>query len=1064
MKNLFKLILTISLFINGTLMSQVAPSCPTNSILSHNGSSINNYSLPNGPLNTILNNMPGGSGGLAVGPSFAFPAPNPTWWTTAGNPRTYWYYNNGGTWSNTGHQVGNNAAVNIGGGGGAIYNLVGASGMVYKYVGTGNGFFLNTLTPAFNGQGPYDVVCDLADNFFILKASPAAQQGIYCYNPQGVLTCSWSITGMIQQTAGGGFAILNTANPSIHKMYYNSNGTDYIGNMIPGSNVITSTVQPLPSGSDYASCALTIPTASIIAPLGATLTCSLPQIPLVAQVWGNASLGWLGGYTTPTTSAVSPTCGTITWSGPGIVSGQGTATINVNLPGIYSYTINGCNGCPGYLLTASITVVGQPGVINPVITAPTCVGGLSTMSVSPNTLTNTVLWSGPGIVGANNTYTISFNQPGVYTTTITGGACSGTASVLVNQTPTLNITSTSNTLCANNYNGSLNSITVTAGGATNYTWSSIGLTNTTSNTTSPITYTPDIGSTSGTISLIGTNGTCSNSATYTVTINPNPTITVSSGSLCQGTSITLTANGATDYTWSPSVTLSNNTGSMVISNTNTTTTYNVIGNSLGCFSQSQTSTVNVIPNPTVTVGPLTNTICEGTNITITANGATNYTWLPNVNLNINTGPVVIANPPSTITYTVFAEQNTCTTTAVYQVSVIPMPIIQLTAPTQTICQNSNITITANGANNYYWTPTNTTGNSILVSPNTTTTYSVVGSNGQCIGSAFVTINVVPFPNLQVSSNPQQVCQGVSTILNANGASNYIWSPSNSLSSPNTPMVTANPNVSTNYTITGYNSLGSVSCASTKEILITVIPQTSITVSPSVTICLGSSVGLSAVGGGEYSWSPFNTTVNGPNVTVTPSVTTQYNVIATNMGNCPSTGSILVIVKPLPIVDAGVDTTFNFDEPMHLNGIGTGTLTWIYGNGIICSVCPNTQIFPTYSGYYTILATNDYGCTMTDNVYITITKDHNIYIPNTFTPNGDGLNDVFGVKGTGIINFELNVFDRWGENIFQSTDIQKMWDGTYKGGLCKNDTYAYLLHYTSLDGKTHTKTGHVTLLK
>ncbi|MBL7917804.1 MAG: hypothetical protein JNM96_05365, partial [Bacteroidia bacterium] len=165
MKKHIQIILLAIILISSKLFSQAAaPSCPTNSIHAHNGSSIAGHSLPNGPLTNILNNMPAGSGGLAIGPAFAFPAPNPTWWTTAGNPKTYWYYNNTGGWSNTGHAVTNNAAVNVGGGGSRVYNLVG-SGQVYAYNGTGPDVFVTTLVPAFNGGGPYDIVADMANNF-----------------------------------------------------------------------------------------------------------------------------------------------------------------------------------------------------------------------------------------------------------------------------------------------------------------------------------------------------------------------------------------------------------------------------------------------------------------------------------------------------------------------------------------------------------------------------------------------------------------------------------------------------------------------------------------------------------------------------------------------------------------------------------------------------------------------------------------------------------------------------------------------------------------------------------
>ena len=181
--------------------------------------------------------MPGAAG-LAVGPAFSFPAPNPTWWTLSGG--TYWYFNNTGTWSNTGHTAGNGAAVNIGGGGSCLYNLVGANGGVYRYNGTGNGVLVANILPAFSGGGPYDIVADMADNFYILKTNSPGQ-GLYAYNPQGVLTCSWTGVGMINQSAGCGFSILNTNNPSIHRAYYDANGTDYVGNILPGVSTINFT-------------------------------------------------------------------------------------------------------------------------------------------------------------------------------------------------------------------------------------------------------------------------------------------------------------------------------------------------------------------------------------------------------------------------------------------------------------------------------------------------------------------------------------------------------------------------------------------------------------------------------------------------------------------------------------------------------------------------------------------------------------------------------------------------------------------------------------------------------
>jgi gliding motility-associated-like protein len=140
------------------------------------------------------------------------------------------------------------------------------------------------------------------------------------------------------------------------------------------------------------------------------------------------------------------------------------------------------------------------------------------------------------------------------------------------------------------------------------------------------------------------------------------------------------------------------------------------------------------------------------------------------------------------------------------------------------------------------------------------------------------------------------------------------------------------------------------------------------------------------------------------------------------------------------------------------------MKWIEGDGIFCSDCPTSQIMPEKSGCYKIVTINEYGCKAEDNVCVTITYDYNIYIPNIFTPNFDGLNDVFLVYGTGITELEMTIFDRWGEQLYNTTERTKGWDGTYQDKLCKNDVYVYLITFKTMDNKKHVRSGHVTLMK
>ncbi|MBA2612978.1 MAG: gliding motility-associated C-terminal domain-containing protein [Bacteroidetes bacterium] len=1063
MKNHF--IFLFLLVFSGTTVFSQAPSCPSNFVYIHNSPQIQQQSVnPLGPAATVvLSSMPAGSGGLAVGPAFGFPAPNPTWWTTSGG--TFWYYNNTGTWSNTGHSTSNASAVNIGGGGGAIYNLVGSTGQVYKYTGAGAATLLVTI-PTFGGGGPYDLVADMNDNWYILKTN--GPQNMQVYNSAGVLLCSYTLANAPVSSAGGGFAIINNT------VYYTNAGA-HAGNIIPGNSTITFTPVTLNGGGDWANCALPVPTSSIIAPQGGTLTCSLPSLQLVAMINPNGAVGMLS-----VTPASTLNVCTYTWSGPGIIAGQFTPTITVNQPGVYSYTT--CTGsCPSYSLNNSYTVVGQPSVLNPTITAPTCMSGNAVLSVMPNnTATNTILWSGPGITSGQGTATININSAGLYSVTITAvsSPCAGTATINVLANPTLAMAYSSPTVCAQNLNNSPNSITLTASGASNYTLLTSSNYASSSSSISPMVLTP-VGPFSSnpsvaTSTLIGTNGVCSATITSNFSILPNPTVTVTptATSVCQGNNFTFNASGAANYIWSPATGLNTTTGSAVIASPAITTVYSVMGSSLGCNAAIQTATLTVLPIPTVAITPNTPTICVGGNINLTANSnATTFNWSPSLGLNNTTNAVVTANPPSTQTYTVLVNLSSCTNTAVVTVSVIVVPNLLTNVSAPIICQGQNTNINVNGATGYNWSPTTglntSTGPFVIASPAVSTNYIITGFNGVCTASASVFIDVVPAPNITITSPEYQICYGKSTQITASGAQNFTWSPSSAgLSSTTGSVVTATPSANVNYTIIGYNQSGSVTCTQQMSYSVIVVPIAVALVSPSVAICEGAKTMLTASGGNTVIWSPtvgLNTS-SGGGVIASPSVSTLYTVDVSYDGFCGGSNTVFVKVNPNPKVTAGRDTTINLDQPMFLSATGTGTMTWTDGEAIMCSVCPNSQVFATRNSCYTIETINDFGCKAKDDMCIEVTKEFGVYIPNAFSPNGDGLNDEFIISGYNISEVTMDIFDRWGEKIFTSKDMLVGWKGTYKNILCEEAVYIYKISYKGLDGKKVNKTGHVTLNK
>jgi gliding motility-associated-like protein len=765
-------------------------------------------------------------------------------------------------------------------------------------------------------------------------------------------------------------------------------------------------------------------------------------------------------------------------SGPANTSALANPTHAYSTGGTFSVNLILTIPCGTVLVSTTVAAVScSPQVI--ANSATICSGNCAplTATASGGTGPYSFAWS-PNIGVGAGPHNVCPGTTTIYTVTITdalNATATNTCSVLVNPTPTMNIVPSSPTMCMNNFNGSPNTLTITANGATTYTW--IGINGVTPNTTSgaQVIATSIPNQPVGTGSIIGTIGSCTSMATFTVGALPNPVIAVTSATMCDGTSATISASGASSYAWTPFNSLNSATAPTVIATPTITTVYSVIGSSLNCNSVTETGTVTVNPNPTVTIAAPNATICAGSFAALNASGALSYTWSPANSLNASNIANVVANPFVNTNYVVIGTANGCTATAVQQISVIPLPNVMAVASKTLICEGEQVNINANGAFNYQWSPvaglSSGTSNFVTASPAVTTVYTLLGSNGICTGTVAVTIQVVPKPLFNLSTSNQKICYGTSTTLFGSGAQFYNWEPNAGMTWPTPNTAIVSPTSTTEYTVTGYNvggsmPTGTVYCDLAKRIVIEVVPKVTPVSCANMTICEGQSVKLSSAGGNTFFWLPSGS-VNNPSLQepyVSPSKTTVYTVQVSYDGNCTASATVEVKVNKLPQVDAGEDMIVNMDEPMFVNGTGNGTLKWISGEAVLCKDCPTSQIMPTNSGCYVIQAVSAEGCKATDEVCVEVTKYHNIYIPSVFTPNADGKNDVFLVYGTGLTKVEMTIFDRWGEKLYFSNDQLKGWDGTYKSAEVKQDVYPYLINYTTLDGKKHTKTGHVTLMK
>ena len=778
---------------------------------------------------------------------------------------------------------------------------------------------------------------------------------------------------------------------------------------------------------------------------------------------------------------------TITANSPSICIGQQTATLTANGANTYSWTpatnlssSSGTTVTGTPTVTESYTITGTDvnGCINtgtstitvnslPIITATDatiCVGqqtatltasGATTYSWIPGTgLSSTTGAVVTGTPNATQNYTVAGMDA--------NGCINGTVTAItVNPLPTVTVNSA--TICLGQQTA-----TLTANGAITYTW--IPGTGLSSTTGAVVTGTP--GATQNyTVGGIDANG-CINGTVTAITVNPLPTLVTSPNTtVCPLSANTLTVGGATTYTWSPNIYLNTNTSANVICTPSVTTTYTIDATSIdGCTnSNSLTITVNntVVVNATAT----TATICPLGSTALNATGATSYTWSPALNLSSANGGTVTSSTPSSETYTVIGATGTCTNSAQVAVTVTVNPTLNIVATPSIICSGTSSNLTASGANTYTWSPTinlNTTNGSVVTAnPNSTQIYNVTGTSPfGCLGSTTTTLVVVTTPTVSALANPLTICAGNSSTLSAFGASSYTWSPAGSVSNVNGSPTTATPAFTTTYTVIGTNGT-TLLCSTPATVVVVVTPNTTLTPSPDVVICAGQQTTIYATGGTNYTWTP---SVGGSNahdatIDVQPSATTVYTVTGTNNNLCPGTTTVQVTVNPLPVLNAGLDTTINIDHTVTLFGTGNVEVGFLSPDGtpLSCNYCPTITVNPQNSTCYTLEGINQYGCRNTDVVCVTVTKDWDVFIPNAFTPNGDLINEVFIPVGYAISEINLLIFDRWGTQIFKSHGDVIGWDGTNKGKLCEQGVYIYKAEITAMSGEKLYKTGHVTLL-
>jgi gliding motility-associated-like protein len=642
-----------------------------------------------------------------------------------------------------------------------------------------------------------------------------------------------------------------------------------------------------------------------------------------------------------------------------------------------------------------------------------------------------------------------------YTVVGTTGPCSASAGVdvFVRPTPAPVINSPFNTICQ----GDTVPLTVTGitGGAT-YNWSPTS-TLSCSNCQNPDAFP----SSQTTYNLTVTQLTCTGTASITLNSIPQPVAGITGNfTICSGQSTTLTATGSGNYLW--------NNGS-----TAGTTTVSPSADSLyvliisaGSCADTASQLVTVNPTPTVTVNPTGASICNGQNVPLTAAGATSYSWSPSGTLSSNNQANTTATPTATTTYDVIGTTGSCADTASVTITVTNYDNLTVSAD-PTICAGQSTNLSATGAATVVWSPNdgsldNVNSSTPVATPTITTQYTVM-STSACPDTAQVNVTVNAQDNI-TASGATTICSGQTANLLVTGSANVTWAPPGSLDNANSVNPVASPTTTTTYTVTSNST-----CPDQDQVTITVNPQDNLTVSSDATICSGQSIALSVTGNNSaVTWLPDNGTldnVNSATPTASPLNTTTYTV--TSIGACPDQAQVIITVNQSPVATVSGDTTIDQGESAILLAAGGTSYDWSPVLGLSDPTISNPTASPVLTTTYIVSVSNGSGCTDTASVTVTVNEYdcRPIFAPNAFTPNSDGINDSFAIiNGNDYINFEIHIFNRIGELVYQSYNALDGWDGEYKGAKQPPGVYAVLVFAKCVNGKDSSFNGSVTLIR
>ena len=484
----------------------------------------------------------------------------------------------------------------------------------------------------------------------------------------------------------------------------------------------------------------------------------------------------------------------------------------------------------------------------------------------------------------------------------------------------------------------------------------------------------------------------------------------------------------------------------------------MLSDSYGCTSADSANIQVISIAPTVVSIDPVPPICPGNDIQLQAIGGTSWAWSPPGGLSDSTIADPLATPASDSTYYQVIASSACGIDTATVLITWSHPVGSAGMDTS-VCLGSGIALDASGGGTYLWSPAASLSDAGIrnpvASPTTDTQYTVIVTTPEaCVVQDSVSVTVFTDPPLRALSDTM-ICPGASVQLHAGAAAWYTWHPMPGITAFSVQDPTVSPLVPTTYVVDLSNACGTLTDSAFVDLAFVQAQAW-----PDTMVCAEAPVTLHASGGTVYAWSPISS--DSDSLILDPAIAGTYFVAVTNSLGCTAIAQVHVALHPAATVTAGFETTVDYGESTVLNAIGSGTFIWSPDTSLSCSACAHPIASPLTTTTYTVELTDTNGCKTTDQV--TIFFRGTLFVPNTFTPNGDGVNDRFYALTSEVAEFRLLVFNRWGEQIFSTDRLDGAWDGTFKGKESPMDTYVWRVDYTETNRAQRTAYGHVNLLR